>query len=629
MCGIVGIINFDDSKINSQELNNFKNSLIHRGPDGSGTFINPEHTIGFGHTRLSILDLSNLSDQPMTYDDKRYTITYNGEIYNFLEIKKELLDLGYKFKSKGDTEVILAAYKQWGEKCQLKFNGMWAFAIWDQKNKNLFISRDRFGVKPLYYLEKKGFYFASELKSFMFLEKSKRPNFDYSSFINDSKKYTNNAPLISENTFLINVKELPPGHQIVINNKKDIKIKKWWSTIDNLTEIPKNYNDQVEKFREIFFDACKIRMRSDVEIATSSSGGLDSSSIISAISTFRDSYSNNSNTSYPYNTFILDYKDELDNETQYAKAAAENFSLNMNLVELDYNNINPDEIIKSIYFQEHVSGDDGLGPWNIYKNIKKKNIKVSIDGHGADELLGGYSGYPMIAMKECSLPRDILRWIDLLQIHLKMNTDINEEANISKMIFSKLHSIFREKIRKKSKDEYDIFINKSSFTNSVNWDDINSLSLLNKHLYIDYHYKSLQINLNKYDKFSMAHGIESRFPFLDWRLATYLFSLPSDIKIKNGFSKKILRDAMKNDLNKKICRRVKKKGFNPTNELFDKKMSSFIKNVINSKEFSEIEIFDKNKIKELLIKKELNYKSVFKFIQIFYLIKTFNNPSIV
>jgi len=627
MCGIVGIVNFDGSKINLQELNNFKNSIIHRGPDGSGTFINPENTIGFGHTRLSILDLSNLSDQPMSYDDKRYTITYNGEIYNFLEIKKELIDLGYNFKSKGDTEVILAAYKHWGEKCQLKFNGMWAFAIWDQKNKNLFISRDRFGVKPLYYLKIKDFYFASELKSFMFLDKLKRPNFNNSTLIYQSNKFTNNAYPISENTFLNNVKELLPGHQIVINEKKDIKIKKWWSTIDNLTEIPKNYNDQVEKFREIFFDACKIRMRSDVEIATSSSGGLDSSSIISAISTFKDSYSINSNTSYPYNTFILNYKDELNSETQYAKIAAENFSLNVNLVDLDYNKIDTDEIIKAIYFQEQVSGDDGLGPWCIYKNIKKKNIKVSIDGHGGDELLGGYSGYPKIAMKECILPKDFFRWIDLFQIHTKMNTDLNEEENIFKILFSKLYS----KFKKKHKDEYDIFVTKSAYTNTnyENWDDINSLSLLNKSLYIDYHYKSLQMNLNKYDKFSMAHGIETRFPFLDWRLATYLFSLPSNIKIKNGFSKKILRDAMKNDLNKKIWRRVKKKGFNPANELFDKKMSSFIKDVISSKEFSEIEIFDKNKIKELLIKKELNYKNVFKFIQIFYLIKTFNNPSIV
>ena len=198
MCGIAGILSLKNSQINKNELENLKNSLSHRGPDGTGVYISEDHKLGFGHTRLSIIDLSDNSSQPMSYDNGRYCITYNGEIYNFLDLKKELEAIGYKFRSSGDTEVILASYKHWGEKCNLKFNGMWSFAIWDNKNKEVFISRDRFGVKPFYYLNnKKFFFFASELKSFMHLEKENIPNFDNNYLIYLSQRFSNQSYLTS------------------------------------------------------------------------------------------------------------------------------------------------------------------------------------------------------------------------------------------------------------------------------------------------------------------------------------------------------------------------------------------------------------------------------------------------
>ena len=235
-------------------------------------------------------------------------------------------------------------------------------------------------------------------------------------------------------------------------------------------------------------------------------------------------------------------------------------------------------------------------------------------------MLGGYSGYPKIAMKECNFPKDFFRWIDLFQIHTKMNSDLNEEENISKILFSKLSSMFK----KNHEEEYDIFVKKCSDPSHVNHDDINSLSLLNKSLYIDYHYKSLQINLNKYDRFSMAHGIESRFPFLDYNLAQYLFSLPTTSKIKNGFTKRILRDSVRGIVPEKVLNRVKKKGFNPANELFNKTMINFINDTINSKEFVEFDIWDGKKIKSFINSgNNINYKKMFKYIQIYYLEKTF------
>ncbi len=627
MCGIAGILSLKNSQINKNELENLKNSLSHRGPDGTGVYISEDHKLGFGHTRLSIIDLSDNSSQPMSYDNGRYCITYNGEIYNFLDLKKELEAIGYKFRSSGDTEVILASYKHWGEKCNLKFNGMWSFAIWDNKNKEVFISRDRFGVKPFYYLNnKKFFFFASELKSFMHLEKENIPNFDNNYLIYLSQRFSNQSYLTSGKTFLKNVFELPPGHQIKIDFNKNFKIKKWWSTIEHLEKPYKKYEDQVGKFKEIFYDACKIRMISDVETSTSLSGGLDSSSIVQVIHNLKNNNKQNSNISYPHNTFILDYKNEINNETHYAIAATENLSLIKNIVEVNLNNVTPEEIIKVIYYQEDVSGDDGLGPWNIYKNIRKKNIKVSIDGHGGDELLGGYSGYPRVAMKDCSFPKDFFKWFDLLKIHLKMNEDEDKDESLSNIFLENIYKKFQSylSLNSNQKNKVDIFNQYPSEYLDIEFDNMQNLSKLNKELYIDYHYRSMQMNLRKYDKFSMAHGVECRFPFLDWRLAAYTFSLDSKIKINNGFTKNLLRDCMKDNLNNKILKRLKKKGFNPANQLFNSTMHEFINDILRSSEFKNLEIVDKKKLDNFLKSKFFLNKETFKLIQIFFLIRTFS-----
>ncbi len=627
MCGIVGIFSLKDTPINKIELENFRNSLHHRGPDGQGTFIGDDHKIGLGHTRLSIIDLSDNSSQPMSYDNGRYHITYNGEIYNFLDLKRELEQKGYKFKSTGDTEVILASYKCWGEKCNLKFNGMWSFTIWDNKKKEMFISRDRFGVKPLYYMSNENFFFfASELKSFMHLEKKNRPNFDNNYLIYLSQSFSNQSYLTSGNTFLKNVLELPPGHHLKINYNKNIKIEKWWSTLDHLEKPLKKYEDQVNRFKEIFYDACRIRMISDVETSTSLSGGLDSSSIVHVINGLKSESRDNSSISYPHNTFILDYKNEKNNETDFAIAATENLSLIKNIIEVDLNKASPEDIIKIIYHQEDVSGDDGLGPWNIYKNIRKKNIKISIDGHGGDELLAGYSGYPRISMKDCKFPRDLYKWFDLFKIHLKMNEDVNKDENILKIFLEFIGKKFKSylKFNSSQKSNINIFNQKPGNYPSVEFDKIEHLSNLNKELYTDYHYRAMQMNLRKYDKFSMAHGVECRFPFLDWRLATYTFSLDSKIKINRSFSKNILRDCMKNNLNNKILKRIKKKGFNPANNLFNSTMRQFIDDSLRSSDFRDLEFIDKNKVNLLLNSKNLNYKEIFKLVQISFLIKTFS-----
>ena len=238
----------------------------------------PKANLGLGHRRLAIIDTSDGGRQPMSFGDGRYWITFNGEIYNFLELKAELEHSGYQFKTDSDTEVILAGYHCWGEDCQLRFNGMWAFAIWDRDERKLFISRDRFGVKPLiYYFDQKHFAFASEMKAFLALEWF-QPDFDPAMVT----AALSNERLIEgdERCLLQGLRHLFGGHCLTLKMGENLKIRRWWNTLDHLESVPEKYEDQVNQFRELFLDACRIRMRSDVPIGTALSGGLDSSSIL-------------------------------------------------------------------------------------------------------------------------------------------------------------------------------------------------------------------------------------------------------------------------------------------------------------------------------------------------------------
>lgn len=268
--------------LNPVELERFTDTLRHRGPDGRGTFI--DGNLGLGHRRLAILDLSDAGKCPMSYggaDGRRYWITYNGEIYNFLELRSELQKLGHRFHTETDTEVVLAAFAQWGGDCLLRFNGMWALAIWDTVERVLFLARDRFSVKPLYYLSTGRFAFASELKAFLALD-TFSPGLNEEivpGIIQNSYSYEGT----NQETILRGIRRLPGGHCLVLKDDGHYTIKKWWETQDHIPQIPARYEEQVEQFRELFLDAVRIRMRSDVPIGTCLSGGIDSSAIASSM----------------------------------------------------------------------------------------------------------------------------------------------------------------------------------------------------------------------------------------------------------------------------------------------------------------------------------------------------------
>ena len=374
MCGILVTIPASNPNIFEQALN----TLIHRGPDDFGIKrINNE--ISMGHRRLSIVDIDH-GHQPMDDSKNRYSIVFNGEIYNFIEIKKELESYGFVFKTNSDTEVLLNSYIKWKDNCVMKFNGMWSLAIWDNFKKELFLSRDRFGKKPLLYSEIKGkFIFASEMKAiFPFLERIE---------ISEDFHWMKRNIFLYETTSKCLVKKInrfPKGCNGIYKDGK-LKITRYWNTLDHLHEVPKNYNDQVYQFRELLFDACKIRMRSDVPIGTALSGGLDSSAIISSMA-----YLSKGGIDYGIKdwqqAFIASFPNTPLDETKYAKIIAKNVGVKENII-----NIDPIKYWKNIfdYFYkfEELYITSPLPMLMTYKAVKEAGVTVTLDGHGADELL--------------------------------------------------------------------------------------------------------------------------------------------------------------------------------------------------------------------------------------------------
>jgi asparagine synthase (glutamine-hydrolysing) len=506
MCGIVGILNFRDT-INREELDRFTDSLAHRGPDGRSTFMNGN--LGLGHRRLAILDLSDAGKCPMPYggsDGKRYWITYNGEIYNFLELREELRNHGYEFRTETDTEVILAAYDKWGRDCLLRFNGMWAFAIWDTIEKKLFIARDRFGIKPLYYSAKPDrFVFASELKAFTTLK-------EFPITLNgDIVPRIIQHPAVYEGTtdqtLMRGVQRLLAGHCITVQSNGTHHTEKWWETGAHIPQIPERYEDQVARFRELFLDAVRIRMRSDVPIGTCLSGGLDSGSVACTMSLIHQMGAELNRCPADWQqTFIATFPGTKLDEKEYADAVVQHTNSKPHYWIFDEHDA-LNYITESVWAMEDVYGGIAVPVWCLYRELRRNKIVVSLDGHGGDELLCGYTWY--------------LDWI---------------------------------------------------------------MNQVNRNLYSDFHYTLLPAILRNYDRCSMAHGIEVRMPFMDWRLVTFVFGLPPEAKIGGGYTKRVLRDAMNGILPEKILKRVNKIGFNsPMIEWYNGGMRPLIEKVVNNK----------------------------------------------
>jgi len=565
MCGIAGILIKAANPMASMHLKKMTDAIAHRGPDGEGQWSNKKNTVLLGHRRLSIIDLSNNAAQPMSYVN-RYQIVHNGEIYNYIEIRSFLQNKGYSFSTQSDTEVILAAYDYWKEKCLQQFDGMFAFAIWDEKEEKLFAARDRFGEKPFYYYEDDGhFIFASEMKALWAIGIEK--NIDNKMLLNYITLGHVQNCIDKEQTFFEDIYSLPPSHYLTYEPAANqlSKITRYWS-INKEIRIDIAASDAVEKFTELFTGSVKRRLRSDVLLGTSLSGGLDSSSIAFTIDQLQNNNDKEEKISM-LQTFSAVFPGFENDESKYIQAVVNGVNINNYQTQptaLDLIN----DFEKLCYHQEEPFQSSGIfAQYKVFELAKMHQVKVLLDGQGADEILAGYPRY--------------IHWYlqEVLSRHKLGATQIERNA------FRKNNQPFRWDLKnivaaflpshaaiQLEKNEYhktiqhpDISPEFLKLSAGRDWEGIHKpiVTKLNDILHFNTTEMGLEELLRFADRNSMAHGREVRLPFLNHELVEFVFSLPSQLKMHDGWTKFLLRKTMDKKLPDEIVWRKEKIGFEP------------------------------------------------------------------
>jgi asparagine synthase (glutamine-hydrolysing) len=543
MCGIAGIIDFKNQIIKSDDIKSLIDQMKHRGPDGEGIYL--DRNIGFGHRRLSIIDLSKAANQPMLYHDK-YVITYNGEIYNYLEIKTELEKAGYIFKTKSDTEVILAAYDQYGTKCLEHFNGMWAFALYDKEKNILFCSRDRFGIKPFYYsLKNNRFIFSSEMKPIL----STLPG----ALVNKKilmEYLVLNLTDHTEETFFDGIKTLRGSHYMIINlTNYDVNIEKYYDINFSHEVNQLNLKDATRLYQNEFDRSITWRLRSDVKVGTCLSGGLDSS-YIAAIASSKYHLESDEQ----FNAITAEALDPRFNEVMYAKTVVDHLNLKWHVttpVRYDYESY----IYELVRLHEEPFGSLSIFLQNqVMKEANNAGVVVLLDGQGADETVLGYSRYIPAYSKTLSLPKKIN-----FLLNAKNNYGISFSYLVQNQLYFSSYKIRKSRVLHRLRDLNNEFLNTIDFTNIKELaDSQRDLFKLQK---LELFKTQIPQLLKWEDKNSMAYSIETRLPFLDYKLVETSLSINNEFKLGFSWSKFIMRKAMEDRLPDSIVWRRKKVGF--------------------------------------------------------------------
>jgi asparagine synthase (glutamine-hydrolysing) len=565
MCGIAGIVSKSGASNLLPRLKKATGLLIHRGPEEEGFWMNEESTTALGHRRLCIIDLSKKAAQPMHYAE-RYTIVYNGEIYNYKEIKKELENKGHHFNSQSDTEVILAAYAEWGANCLQHFDGMFAFAIWDKKEQMLFAARDRFGVKPFFFFyDDEQLLFASEIKALweMGVEKEVNKSMLYN-FLTIG--YTAN-PSDAGETFYNNINKLPAAHYLTYSlPKKELRTERYWQVYVELNNtIPEDI--AITQFNELFANSISKRLRSDVPIGTSLSGGLDSSSIVAFCA-------GETVVEYTHKCFTASFSGFEKDETAYASAVAKNFGL-----QHFFTTVSEDEVAclmekVAACQDEPFSSASVLAQYKVFEAAKAEGVTVLLDGQGADEILGGYHKYYRWWWQELYRTKGLGKSGELKAAQaLGINESFSIKNKLAALIPEFTASILQTQKSKKAFNHP--YLNKDfAFSNKRSlYYALPTSHDLNGALYYNTFVNGLEELLRLADRNSMAHSVEVRMPFLQHGLVEFLFTLPPHFKIHQGWTKWLLRKAVDNKLPKEIVWRRDKVGYEPPQKQWMKNKS--------------------------------------------------------
>ena len=567
MCGICGIINFNNEEADVRSLHKMMQVMKHRGPDDEGVFV--DGNTGLGFVRLSILDLSDAGHQPMCDKSGRYIIVFNGEIFNYIELKEELKSV-YDFKTGTDTEVVLAAFKEWGEDCIHRFNGMWAFTIYDKQTKKIFISRDRFGIKPFYYYhDKNRFIFASDIPPILkVLETKPKANsqavYDYLLF---------NRTNYSEQTFFENIFKLPHSHNIRFNNNSP-EVYRWYNLKENIDEAFVSEDG----FRSSLLLSIKQQLRSDVSVGICLSGGLDSTSILSLASKFTD---------IPAFSAVYEKGDKAD-ESEYINEFKEVIN------NIEFTKPTGESLLNDLedYIEAMVEPIPGTSEYAEFKvmQLAKKHCTVVLNGQGADEEMAGYLtffGYYFKELFKQAKFRQLWKEIKAYKRTHKENTGIKWFLFLLLPVAFKDNSLlFRDSCLSKG------FLSAHKASKNLTSNLYNSATL-NEALINHFEYK-FEHHLSWADRSGMWFSMETRFPFLDHRFAEKTLALPNEKKISKGITKKILRDSMKGILPEKIRMRMDKVGYEtPEDNWFrEPKLKAFIKDVLSSDSFRNRPFFN-------------------------------------
>ena len=548
MCGIAGIYDQAGRRpVEERELAAMLRTMPHRGPDASGIWHGADG-VGLAHVRLAIIDLRPESNQPFSSVDGNVVVTYNGEIYNYVELRKELEGLGHRFRTNSDTEVLLMAYRQWGQEVCRRLNGMWAFAIYDRRQDLLFCSRDRFGIKPFYYALVSGrLIFASEVKALLHVAR------ELAELDPDAVSKLMRASIAGHvpEHFCRNVRRLPAAHNIVVKRTGRPMLKRYW---DYPADVDRSisFESACERFRELLLDSIRLRMRSDVPVGTSLSGGVDSSAIVCLLRTFHDD---------EHQAFTAGFEGSRYDESGAAGRLAGKLGLKHHRIACLPRNF-LSTLTRVVHHMDGPTAHPATLPlWNIMQSMRGR-IVVALEGQGADELLGGYYTYAPAAIFDAV--RDgrwrqagrHLQW--LVRQSSPHSGPLRGALEVARAVLPSAHlwwrrwrgdeSVYSGCLAKGSDmqpDRGNAPVYAESLANALRRSHEGSLSTL----------------LHYGDAISMAHSIESRLPFMDFRLVEFVFSLPGEFKVRDGNGKVLLKEAMRGIVPDDILDNPDKLGF--------------------------------------------------------------------
>lgn len=584
MCGIAGLFQMADAgPVSAGSLERMIATMPHRGPDASGARV-VAPGVGLGHVRLSILDLRPESNQPFEIDGGDYTVTFNGEIYNFVELREELEALGHRFRTRSDTEVLLVAYKEWGEAAVQRFNGMWAFAIYDRRRDLLFCSRDRFGVKPFNYALHEGrFVFASEVKAMLAVA----PGLARPAWAPISLSLRNHVGEQLEDTFFAGVKRLRPAHNLIVT-RDGVELRRYWDyPRDSLGDI--GMEEAAERVRELLVDAIRLRLRSDVPVAMTLSGGVDSCAIACLLRSFHDA---------PFESYTAAYPGEPFDEAPVAEKLADSLRMKPHLVPALAGEFLPTlrQIVRHV---ESATYSPAVMPlWNIMREMRR-NVTVALEGQGADELFGGY-----VDMNFPPLLADLLGSGRLSAAAAALRAQSRNVGWSSTLLWCVrdvapwTHGVLR-----RLRGDEKVYIGglaKAAPVPPLPEDRPRFADHLTTALY-EQHRGTLVALLHYGDAISMAHSIESRLPFMDYRLVELGFRLPGALKMRDGFGKKVLREAVRRDVPAEILAPRRKLAFQtPVSRWIREAPEKTAYPVLRSERCRQRGIFDPKRLEEAL-----------------------------